>query len=122
LEVATDFGLRHGEAVAIGTVFAGRLAGVLGRIGEARVAEHARVVRGYGLPTVLPAGLEASRLVDLMRRDKKAAGGELAFVLDGRAGAEVVRGVPESAVYSALSEMVPEILAENLPEIPGTQT
>lgn len=40
LEVATDFRLRHGEAVAVGTVFAGRLARALGRIDERRAAEH----------------------------------------------------------------------------------
>jgi len=105
LELAMDFGIRHGEAVAIGTVFAGYLAGALGRIDSARVAEHVRVVRGYGLPTSLPAGLSATRLIGLMRMDKKATGGELTFVLDGGKGVELVRGVPEGMVLNALSAM-----------------
>ncbi len=105
LELATDFSLRHGEAVAIGTVFAGHLAGALGRIDDARVAEHVSVVRGYGLPTSLPAGVAVARLVDLMRMDKKATGGGLAFVLDGSKGVELIRGIPETAVVSALSAM-----------------
>ncbi len=105
LERATDFEIRHGEAVAIGTVFAGRLAGLLGRIGERRVAEHHEVVAGYGLPTGLPAGVGASGLLALMRRDKKAVTGHLAFVLDGPDGAELVRDVPEAAVSDALAAM-----------------
>jgi 5-deoxy-5-amino-3-dehydroquinate synthase len=105
LELATDFTLRHGEAVAIGTVYAGYLADALGRIDAARQAEHVSVVRGYGLPIGLPADVTAAQLVDLMRMDKKAADGELAFVLDGRNGAEIVRGIPEAAVLSALAAM-----------------
>ncbi|MUN39041.1 3-dehydroquinate synthase family protein [Actinomadura litoris] len=106
LERATGYRMRHGEAVAVGTVFAGRLAGLLGRIGPDRVAEHRAVVAAYGLPTALPAGAgrDAGALVDLMRRDKKATDG-LAFVLDGPRGAELVRDVPESRVAAALAAM-----------------
>ncbi|WP_131742551.1 3-dehydroquinate synthase family protein [Actinomadura roseirufa] len=111
LERATGYRLRHGEAVAVGTVFAGRLAGALGRIGPARVAEHRTVVAGYGLPTALPADARADELVALMRLDKKATDG-LTFVLDGPRGAEVVRGVPEPAVAAALARMPVEAPAE----------
>ncbi|SHM83374.1 3-dehydroquinate synthase family protein [Actinacidiphila paucisporea] len=104
LERATGFRLRHGEAVGIGTVFAGRLAGALGRIGEARVAEHTEVVAHYGLPVGLPSGLAVQELVTLMRRDKKATTG-LAFVLDGPRGPEVVPDIPEPVVTAALDAM-----------------
>ncbi|MEW2623453.1 3-dehydroquinate synthase family protein [Streptomyces sp. NPDC048106] len=108
LETETGFGLRHGEAVAVGTVFAGRLAGALGRIGRARVDEHLDVVRHYGLPWRLPRGADVDALIGLMRLDKKASGsapGRLAFVLDGPSGAELVRDVPEEAVRDCLAEM-----------------
>ncbi len=104
LELASHFGVRHGEAVAIGTVFAGMLAGALGRIPPARVAEHDEVVRSYSLPTALPRQADAGELMRLMRRDKKAAGG-LSFVLDGPAGPELVSDVPEHVVAATLSEM-----------------
>jgi 5-deoxy-5-amino-3-dehydroquinate synthase len=113
LEVATGFALRHGEAVAIGTVFAGRLAGALGRIGPPRVNEHRAVVEHYGLPTSVPAGIETGELLQLMRRDKKAFTG-LAFVLDGPAGAELVSGVPPAVVAGVLDEMPRQSLAELL--------
>lgn len=104
LEIATDFRLRHGEAVGIGTVFAGRLAGILGRIDADRVAEHHEVVAYYGLDIALPAGVDHDELIALMRRDKKATSG-LSFVLDGPTGPDLVADVPESAVRTALAGM-----------------
>ncbi|GAA3784138.1 3-dehydroquinate synthase family protein [Micromonospora maritima] len=104
LERATDYRLRHGEAVGVGTVFAGRLAGRLGRIPAARVAEHHEVVDGYGLDTCLPSGVDADELIAFMRRDKKSTAG-LSFVLDGPAGPELVANVPEDEVRSALTSI-----------------
>ncbi|UJW29888.1 3-dehydroquinate synthase [Saccharothrix sp. AJ9571] len=104
LERATDFDLRHGEGVAIGTVFAGLLAGELGRIDAARVGEHREVVERYGLPADLPAGVDGPGLVALMRLDKKATTG-LSFVLDGPDGPELVRDVPEEVVARTLAAM-----------------
>ncbi|HYQ68105.1 3-dehydroquinate synthase family protein [Actinophytocola sp.] len=104
LEWATDYRLRHGECVAIGTVFAGMLAGALGRIDTTRVDEHLAVVRHYGCPWRLPAGVAAEELVRLMRLDKKSLG-DLTFVLDGPAGAELVRNVPEHVVADVLAAM-----------------
>ncbi|MEU2773291.1 3-dehydroquinate synthase family protein [Streptomyces sp. NPDC007162] len=104
LEIVTGFTLKHGEGVAVGTVFAGRLALALGRIDAARAAEHLAVVRSYGLPTALPAGVDARRLIEVMRLDKKATHG-LTFVLDGPDGPGLVSGVPEETVAATLTEM-----------------
>ncbi|HKA85983.1 MAG TPA: 3-dehydroquinate synthase family protein [Acidimicrobiales bacterium] len=92
LETGGGYDLRHGEAVAIGLVYAAELAAELGRIDGARVGEHRQVVAGYGLPSCLPAGVDHDALVTLMARDKKAVHG-LTFVLDGSDGVEVVPGV-----------------------------
>src|SRR5207302_5650634 len=74
LETAGHYDLRHGEAVAIGLMFAARLAQRVGRIGDQQVDEHLRIIEGYGLPTSLPPGTDIGRLVELMARDKKAVG------------------------------------------------
>ena len=103
LETAGRYDLRHGEAVAIGLVFAARLARRLGRVGDEAVAEHLRVVAGYDLPTSVPAGLDPGQLVALMARDKKAVHG-LTFVLDGPRGVEVVPGVAADAVEATVVE------------------
>ena len=101
LEIAGGFGLRHGEAVAVGLVYAAEVAQRLGRIDGDRVAEHRQVVSAYGLPVSLPAGTEAGELIDLFGRDKKAVG-DLTLVLDGPRGPEPVRGVDRVVLAEAL--------------------
>jgi 5-deoxy-5-amino-3-dehydroquinate synthase len=105
LETTGNYDLRHGEAVAVGLVFAARLARQLGRIGDERVAEHYRVVATYDLPAALPPGSDFAALLAVMGRDKKVTGGGLTFVLDGPVGLEVVQGVPVEAVLSTLAEL-----------------
>jgi len=102
LEIATGHELTHGEAVAIGLVFAGELGFRLGRIDEARLAEHRRVVAAYDLPDTIPEGLDDAELIALMGRDKKAIDG-LTFVLDGPDGVESVTGVDTPSIEAALA-------------------
>ena len=104
LEIAGAFDLRHGEAVAIGLVYAAELARVLGRIDDDRVAEHRAVVGGYDLPVDLPAGTDPDELVALFGRDKKAIDG-VTFVLDGPDGVETVTGVDRPAIDAAFAAM-----------------
>jgi 5-deoxy-5-amino-3-dehydroquinate synthase len=106
---AADFGddgegLRHGEAVAVGLIFAALLARRLGRIDDDRVTLHRRVVAGFDLPVTLPEGTSAAAMVSFMARDKKAHH-DLTFVLDGPQGVEPVRGVGTEEVLATLAEM-----------------
>ena len=107
LEVASDHALAHGEAVAIGLIFASELANELGRVDQARVDEHRRVVaEEYDLVTSPPEGLDIDELVGLMYRDKKALDG-LTFVLDGPTGVQLVHDVDEAVVRSVLAGFLP---------------
>ena len=90
--------------MAVGLVYAAELARHLGRIDDARVAEHRRVIADYGLRAELPEGGVPADLLTLMTRDKKAVDG-LTFVLDGAAGVEVVTGVDPVAAAEALATM-----------------
>jgi 5-deoxy-5-amino-3-dehydroquinate synthase len=96
--------LRHGEAVAVGLIFAALLARRLGRIDDDRVTEHRRVVGSYDLPTDLPPDADAAELLTFMGRDKKAQQ-DLTFVLDGPRGVEAVRGVGAVDVLATLADM-----------------
>jgi 5-deoxy-5-amino-3-dehydroquinate synthase len=96
--------LRHGEAVAIGIVYAARLAERLGRIDAARVARHLEVVHAYGLDDRLPLGVVTEDLLVAMGRDKKATAG-LTFVLDGPDGVEVVRDLSPALIADVIEEM-----------------
>ena len=61
------------------------------------------LLQRFGLPTTVPAGLQAEALVARMRLDKKAQGSGLRFVLWDRAGAaRVVAGVDEAQVLDVL--------------------
>lgn len=105
LEIAGHHDLMHGEAVAIGLVYAAHLARRLDRIDDARVRAHVDVVAGYDLPTRVPPGHDTDELLDLMRRDKKALAG-LTFALDGPRGVEVVADVDADEVVAALKEVM----------------
>ena len=104
LETTQNYDLRHGEAIAIGLVFAAELAHKLGRIDKDRVEEHRLVVDQYGLSSMMPQGIEPDVIMEVMARDKKAING-LTFVLDGPAGVEVVTGIEPSIVRETIHHM-----------------
>jgi 5-deoxy-5-amino-3-dehydroquinate synthase len=104
LEAASGFDLRHGEAVAVGLVYAALLARRLGRIDDARVDLHRKVVAAFDLRSELPPGADPEVLLAYMTRDKKAHQ-DLTFVLDGPTGVEPVRGVDPADALATLAEM-----------------
>jgi len=104
LESAGTYEIRHGEAVAIGLVYAAEVAHRLGRIGSTEVAEHRRVVEHYGQSTTLPVGIDNDQILELFSRDKKALDG-ITFVLDGPHGVETVRIDDRKLLTDALEAM-----------------
>lgn len=101
IETAGDYGLRHGEAVAVGIAYAAEVALRLGRIDEQRMAEHRRVLSAYDLPYSLPPDLDPDDLLDLFGRDKKAIDG-ITLVLDGPDGVEPVVGIDRAVLADAM--------------------
>jgi 3-dehydroquinate synthase len=89
LESVGGYELLHGEAVAVGLVFAGALAGALERIDADSVDRYRNVVSALDLPTAVPGPAALDDLVASMKRDKKSVGG-LTFVLPGPLGLEAV--------------------------------
>jgi 3-dehydroquinate synthase len=75
IEAAEGFGLRHGEAIAIGMVVEARLAHR--KLGTpADVADRvASLCERAGLPTEVPVGCDVDALVTAAFRDKKVRGG-----------------------------------------------
>jgi 3-dehydroquinate synthase len=105
LETASGYGvLLHGEAVAIGMVLAARLSAQLGRAPVADAERLAAVLARFGLPTVIPAGLDADALIALMQLDKKNLSGRLRLILwRGIGQAEIVPDVDEAAIRGVLT-------------------
>jgi 5-deoxy-5-amino-3-dehydroquinate synthase len=102
IETVGDHAISHGEAVAVGLVFAGALAGELGRIDSDAASRHLGIVRSLELPTHAPNGMTREELIAVMRRDKKSVGG-LTFVLAGPHGLERVDDPDARALEAAFS-------------------
>jgi 3-dehydroquinate synthase len=71
---------RHGAAVSVGMVYAAELARLAGRLDDEVVDRHRTVLGVLGLPTSY-RGDRWDRLLAAMRRDKKARGDLLRFVV-----------------------------------------
>ena len=100
--------LLHGEAVAIGMVYASRLAEKLGRIPADTTARQIALLRAVGLPVSLPRpdALSTADVVARMRLDKKSAEGRLRFVLPTHVGhVELVSDVPTPFVEGVIDEL-----------------
>jgi 3-dehydroquinate synthase len=80
IERVEEYGVRHGEAVAIGMVYVAELARLAGRLSTPLVQRHRDVLAGVGLPTTYPSGRWPD-LLGAMRVDKKARGDRLRFVV-----------------------------------------
>jgi 3-dehydroquinate synthetase len=102
LETTGEYMFAHGEAVAVGLVFAANLAHALERVGLDVVDRVHGVVAGLGLPVAVPADADRAELLATMRRDKKAKGG-LTFVLPGPGGLELVDDPPDRALDAAFA-------------------
>ena len=83
IEGYSHFRLRHGEAVAIGMVFAAELSASRGLIDSSLVDLHRTTLKGLGLPTSLDSSFTVDawpQLLQEMRSDKKARGTQIRFV------------------------------------------
>ena len=108
IERVEDFGWRHGEAVAVGMVFAAELAAAAGRLDRADADRHRELIAAMGLPTGYRGDWAA--LQALMRMDKKARGASLRFVvLDGLGNPTILTDPDQAwldAAWSAVSNGV----------------
>ncbi|HEY3681708.1 MAG TPA: 3-dehydroquinate synthase [Streptosporangiaceae bacterium] len=101
IERAEAYRFRHGDAVAIGMIYAAELGRLAGRLDDRTADRHARVIASAGLPTRYAAdawpGLRATMSVD-----KKSRGSRLRFVvLDGLAAPAILDAPPEDLLADA---------------------
>ena len=80
LESASDFGIGHGEAVAVGMLVAGEISNRLGKFGKNGLIRLRGVIQRADLPVKIP-GLEMERIIQAMEHDKKILRGKIRFVL-----------------------------------------
>jgi 3-dehydroquinate synthetase len=92
-------GLRHGEAVALGMVFAARVAEAVGLAAPGLAAGHVELLRAVGLP-VGGVRLDPDAVLAAMATDKKHHQG-LRLVLLREVGAPAIVPAPDRAVLVA---------------------
>jgi 3-dehydroquinate synthase len=105
IETVTGYSrFHHGEAIAIGMEFAGRLAVRLGLCDAPLVDRQHRLLDQLGLPTRLPPRIDPKRLLAAMELDKKVKGGQLHFILPERLGGVRVMPVEQALVQETLRQ------------------
>lgn len=106
IELAEGYRMRHGDAVAIGMVYAAELAHAAGTLGVEDVARHRAVNERLGLPTrwTGTAGFDELRVA--MGRDKKTRGATLRFVTLTSAGHPTRLVGPDEALLRTAYEAV----------------
>jgi 3-dehydroquinate synthase len=101
IERTENYGIRHGEAVAIGCVYVAELAGRAGTLAPEIVQRHHHTFARVGLPTTY-AEASFDELYQAMKVDKKARGSQLRFVvLADLAVPTVLAGPSEADLRSA---------------------
>ena len=103
IEKVTGYSWRHGEAVAVGCVFAAEIAHRNGNLSRDALALHRQSFDAVGLPTRFPEGEGRwEELKEAMMSDKKVRGGRLRLVLlDDIARPVRVQAPAESVLLSA---------------------
>lgn len=108
VEAASDYKLLHGEAVAVGIVAAGLIEIELGFSEPGRLDRVRSILEKLRVPVKLPRNLVEDKMIDAMKRDKKAVDRWPRFVLldkigqvhceDGQYAVQVSREVVEKVL------------------------
>jgi 3-dehydroquinate synthase len=104
VELTQQYQIRHGEAVAIGMMFAAAVARLAGRLDEPTARRHGEILAAVGLPTTAAAS-SWRQLRDAMAVDKKVRGQRLRLVvLDGLAKPSILADPAEELLERAYAE------------------
>ena len=105
LERLEDYRIRHGEAVAIGMVYAAEVARLAGRLAADTAARHRKVLSAVGLPTTWTSGAWPA-LREGMAVDKKTRGARLRLViLEDLGRPALLEDPPEDLLSRAFAEV-----------------
>lgn len=86
VENLSNYEISHGEAISIGMVAEGKLAVEMGIWNEGELTKMIELIEQAGLPTQIPQNMSAEQIIDAMKLDKKARGGNIEMVLPDKIG------------------------------------
>jgi 3-dehydroquinate synthase len=81
IEKLEHFSWRHGEAVAVGMIYAGELAVRLGLMEQSLLDRHYQILEALELPTTWSTTSTFAEVLEVMKRDKKATSDAVRFVI-----------------------------------------
>lgn len=106
IESASGYTIRHGEAIAVGMVFAAQLARHGGLLAQSSAERHRQLIAAMGLPTTCTMPL--TDLLARMRLDKKTRAARLRFVvLEDIGRPRMLEGPDESLIEAAYADLMP---------------
>jgi 3-dehydroquinate synthase len=105
IEHAERYQWRHGAAISIGMVYAAELSRMTQNLSDETVDRHRRILSSLTLPTEYPAG-RWDTLMATMKRDKKARGAMLRFIVLSDVAKPSVLNVPDTSVLFAAYQEV----------------
>ncbi|MBK9925406.1 MAG: 3-dehydroquinate synthase [Anaerolineales bacterium] len=86
VELVSKFDLRHGEAIAIGTVVEAKYAEQIGIAEKGLADKIAEAMSALGLPTQIPDAMPRGEIIGAMRVDKKKTAKAIRFALPVKIG------------------------------------
>ena len=111
IEKLYNYKMTHGEAISIGMTIEGKIALNLGVLDRDSLDRLVSLLRKAGLPTRLPKTPDLKVMIDTMKLDKKARGGNIEMVLpvkigemsdsDGKFGIKI----KEDLIYDSLDQV-----------------
>ena len=108
IEMLSGYSLAHGEAVAIGMTLESKIAERSGIAAEGTAREIKGALAAAGLPVDMPAGMDADRILEVMRADKKARAGSVRYALPRAIGE--MAGADSGWTVSVAESIVREVL------------
>jgi 3-dehydroquinate synthase len=102
---------KHGEAVALGMLAAGKIAVAVGRWSKSEANRQLALIQKVGLPTIIPSNLDVAAIVQALSLDKKVKNGKARFILPVKIG--------EATVTDQIS---PDLVAQALLTLQSTTT
>ncbi len=108
IETELGYGkITHGEAVAIGMIFAMKLSEKIYKI-NLNIPQIEEWFTKFHFPITIPKGLSAAKLLETMKKDKKVQNGTIRMVLLKEIGLVEVKGVDEDVLLTLLEEETKE--------------
>ena len=106
VEAISNYQYSHGEGVAIGMVYATKVANRLGMVTDDLVKQYIYLLKKFGLPTSIPKHYSANEMLAIMVRDKKFKQNQVRMILPTAVGSvEIVEGINKEILLEVMEEI-----------------